>query len=52
MAEGDETEEVRLIRRNIEKGLPCGSDKFIRKLERTAGRILRYRPMGRPKKIE
>jgi len=52
LAEGDETEKIRLVRRNIEKGLPCGSDKFIRKLERTAGRILRYRPMGRPKKNE
>jgi len=34
----------------LEKGLPCGSEKFIRRLEKTAGRILHYRPMGMPKK--
>ncbi|MGH7800863.1 MAG: transposase [Thermodesulfobacteriota bacterium] len=50
LSEGDESEKIELIRQNIKKGLPCGSDKFIRKLEKTAGRILRYRPMGRPKK--
>ncbi len=50
LAEGDEPEKIELIRRNIEKGLPCGSEKFIRELEKIAGRILHYRPMGRPKK--
>jgi putative transposase len=35
------------LRRNIKKGLPCGTDDFIQKLERMAGRILRYRPQGR-----
>ena len=50
LAEGDEPEKIELIRRNIEKGLPCGSEKFIRRLEKIAGRILHYRPMGRPKK--
>lgn len=38
------------LRRNIDKGLPCGSDAFIRKLEKAAKRMLRYRPQGRPKK--
>jgi hypothetical protein len=32
------------------KGLPCGKDSFIKKLERIAKRVLRYRPRGRPKK--
>jgi len=31
-----------------EKGLPCGSDAFIAKLEKQADRILRFRPQGRP----
>ncbi len=38
------------IRRNTEKGLPIGTEKFIRKLERISDRILRYRPVGRPRK--
>ena len=50
LAEGDETEELTMIRRNIEKGLPCGTEKFIKKLEKRADRILQYRPLGRPKK--
>jgi len=53
LAEGDEPHEIKVIRRNIEKGLPCGSDGFIKRLERIAGRILQYRPQGRPReKIE
>ena len=49
LAEGDEPQKIKLIRRNIEKGLPCGSDEFIKRLERIAGRILQYRPQGRPR---
>jgi len=37
-----------VIQRNIEKGLPCGSDTFIDKLELIAKRTLRYKPQGRP----
>jgi putative transposase len=50
LAEGDLEIEMATIRRNVEKGLPCGSDRFIRKLEKRVGRILQYRPLGRPKK--
>ena len=50
LAEGDQSEELSMIRRNIEKGLPCGSDRFIKKLEKQVGRILHYRPLGRPRK--
>ncbi len=50
LAEGDETEQISILRRNADKGLPCGSDRFIRKLEKLAGRVLQYRPQGRPKK--
>ena len=50
LAQGDEPEKLELLRRNAEKGLPCGSDKFIRKLEKLTGRVLQYRPRGRPRK--
>lgn len=48
LAEGDEPQSLEMIRRNVEKGLPCGSEKFIQKLEQITGRALRYRPRGRP----
>jgi putative transposase len=51
LAEGDETEELQMLRRNVEKGLPCGSDGFVQKLGRQVGRFLKYRPQGRPKKV-
>ena len=49
LAEGDEPEQLSVIRRNIEKGLPCGSERFLKKLEKQAGRVLQYRPQGRPR---
>jgi putative transposase len=52
LAEGDRPEEIDVLRRHVERGLPCGSEKFVRKLERIAGQMLRYRPRGRPKKPE
>jgi putative transposase len=39
-----------VLERNVEKGLPCGSDDFIDKLEQVSKRSLRYRPRGRPVK--
>ena len=50
LAEGDEEEELRTVRRNIERGLPCGSDDFVRRLGLKVGRLLDYRPQGRPRK--
>lgn len=50
LAEGDEPQRLEILRRNVEKGLPCGSEKFIQKLEKLTGRTLQYRPRGRPKK--
>ena len=52
LAEGDEPSKLQHLRRNIDKGLPCGSEAFVQKLEKTAKRVLRYRPQGRPKKRE
>lgn len=43
-------EKIEVLHRNIEKGLPCGSNDFIDKLERLAKRPLHYRPQGRPNK--
>ena len=50
LAQGDEPRELAILRRNADNGLPCGSEKFIRKLETLTGRLLQYRPRGRPKK--
>ena len=50
LAEGDDIEKISILRRNADKGLPCGSSRFIKKLEKLAGRTLQYRPQGRPKK--
>ncbi len=50
LAEGGASEELEVLRRNVEKGLPCGTEKFIRKLEKIAGRTLQARPPGRPRR--
>ena len=47
LTEGDDLQKVEVLRRNIKKGLPCGTDDFVQKLEMMAGRILRFRPQGR-----
>ena len=49
LAQGDAPQELEVLRRNADKGLPCGSEKFIRKLEKLTGRALQYRPQGRPR---
>lgn len=52
LAERDEMEELDYLQRNVSKGLPCGSEKFIQRLETLAGRELKFRPQGRPPKEE
>jgi putative transposase len=52
LAQGDEEEELQRLRRNVDKGLPCGSDAFVKRLGKQVGRVLDYRPQGRPTKIE
>ncbi|ORU89564.1 MAG: hypothetical protein A6F71_00975 [Cycloclasticus sp. symbiont of Poecilosclerida sp. M] len=37
-----------IIERNVEKGLPCGSDDFISQLESISKSSLRFKPQGRP----
>lgn len=43
LAAGNAADELTALRRNTSKGLPCGSDEFIDKLELSAGRCLRNR---------
>jgi len=50
LAQAESKERVGVINRNIEKGLPCGSDDFIIRLEQLTKRTLHYRPQGRPNK--
>jgi putative transposase len=52
LAEGDRPEQVEVLRRHVERGLPCGAAGFIRRLERRAGQMLRLRARGRPRKGE
>ena len=42
VAQDDESRKLEFLRRNAEKGLPCGSEKFIRKLNWRSRRSLRY----------
>ena len=52
LAEGEDVDQLSVLRRNIDKGLPCGSERFIKKLEKLTGKVLQYRPQGRPKKSD
>ena len=50
LSDGDDEEKLGILRRNIDKGLPCGNEDFIQKLGVLAKRVLKYRPQGRPKR--
>lgn len=50
LAGGNPPEQLEVLRRHVERSLPCGSEAFLRRLERRAGQPLRPRPRGRPKK--
>lgn len=52
LAEGDDPAELSRVRRNTDKGLPCGSERFVTNLENMIGRSLQFRPQGRPKQEE
>lgn len=50
LQEGVAADELKTLRLNGPKGLPCGSEAFVEDLERRTGRCLRSRPKGpRPK---
>lgn len=46
----DDISRIEMIRRNADMGLPCGSDSFVREWEEATGRVLHFRPQGRPLK--
>jgi len=50
LAGEDGQESLDQLRRNANKGLPCGSPSFIEMLEKTTGRDLQCRPQGRQKR--
>ena len=50
LAEPDAEAALLTLRRNAMMGLPCGSEGFLKKLEKQAGRNLHYRSQGRPNK--
>jgi len=50
LGEGDRPQQLEVLRRHVERGLPCGAEGFIRKLERQAKQVLRPTPRGRPRK--
>jgi len=43
LAAGDRPEQLEALRRHVERGLPCGSQGFVRRLERRTGQMLRPR---------
>lgn len=49
LAESDNKDKLEILRRNINKNIPCGVDSFIKKLEKISHRFLQYRAQGRPK---
>jgi putative transposase len=50
LAEADPPEKLAELRRNAPSGLPCGSDTFVRALEKKLGRSLVRGQPGRPRK--
>ena len=50
LRETDEADVLQRLRDHAQKNLPCGSEGFVKELARIAGRPLRARPVGRPRK--
>ena len=50
LAEDDDHQALRTLRERAHTNSPCGSKKFIETLENEAGRVLRPRSRGRPRK--
>ncbi len=46
----DHEGQLRVLRKHVEKRLPCGSEVFVREPGRRTGRLLKFRPQGRPRK--
>jgi putative transposase len=52
LSAGLDSASVDALRRHTRQNLPCGAPEFLDRLERLAGRSLRYRPRGRPTRSE
>ncbi|MEO8442617.1 MAG: transposase [Betaproteobacteria bacterium] len=52
LAEPDASESITMLRQNVKRGLPCGTDEFVNGLELQVGQALRPTAVGRPKKGE
>ncbi len=52
LSEAEGSEEVKMLRQNADKGLPCGNADFIQRLGMKVGRSLVCLPQGRPRKAE
>jgi len=50
LAEPDRGEQYTALRRHVERGLPCGTDDFVRGLEAQTGQSLQPIARGRPRK--
>ena len=50
LSETDNEKQLDIVHRNLQKNLPCGSDVFIKGLEKITGQMMQFRPVGRPKK--
>ena len=50
LAAGDEEGSLDMLRRHVNKGLPCGAPDFLDRLESATGRTLTARPRGRPRR--
>lgn len=47
LSDAGDIAQLEILRRNADKGIPCGSEAFVRSMEERTGRALRYRPQGR-----
>jgi len=45
----EEAGRLDMLRKHVEKGLPCGTESFVARLGNQIGRILERRPQGRPR---
>ncbi|MDQ7058254.1 MAG: hypothetical protein Q9N62_07385 [Ghiorsea sp.] len=45
----EDNEHLNVLRKHVEKGLPCGSGGFIKALGEKVGSALELRPQGRPR---
>ncbi|MDX8395003.1 MAG: transposase [Mariprofundaceae bacterium] len=50
LAVEEKSERLDVLRKHVEKGLPCGSEGFVKTLGNKIGRILEVRTQGRPRK--